>query len=51
MNSYEHLMAQIEKKREAKRASDLEVARLTGQTIGQFDADTTAPDTHQNEQE
>ena len=51
MNSYERLMEQIEKKRKVELASDVEVARLTGQTIGQFDADTTALDTHQNEQE
>ena len=37
---YAQTLARIE----ANKASDAEVARLTGQTIAEFDADTTAPD-------
>jgi len=37
-------MEQISRKREAERASDREVARLSGVTVEEFDADTTAAD-------
>ena len=34
----------LDRRTQQRRASDREVARLTGQTIAEYDADTTAPD-------
>lgn len=51
MTSFDKLMEQINHKREAERASDLEIARLSGVTIEEFDADTTAPDPLEDDDE
>jgi hypothetical protein len=44
MTTLQERYAQTLARIEADRQSDAEVARLTGQTIEEFDADTTAPD-------
>jgi len=42
--NFDELMDQVNRRAEARRASDREMARLAGMTIEEFDADTTAPD-------
>jgi len=42
--TYEELMDQVNRRAEARRASDREMARLAGMTIEKFDADTTVYD-------
>jgi len=42
--NFDELMYQVNRRAEARRASDREMARLNGMTIEEFDADTTAPD-------
>ena len=42
--TYDKLMAQINKRAADRRASDREIARLSGVSVAELDADTTAPD-------
>ena len=44
MPNFDEFMKTINGRADRRRASDAEVARLSGVTIEQFDADTTAPD-------
>jgi len=44
MSSYDELMGKVNRRAEARRASDRAVAKATRQTIEEFDADATAPD-------
>jgi len=49
MTTFDEMMERIERRREQERASDKAIAALSGMTIHEFDADTTAPDPRENE--
>jgi len=49
MTTFDEMMERIERRREQERASDKAIAALSGMTIEEFDADTTALDPRENE--
>jgi len=49
MTTFDEMMERIERRREQERASDRAIAALSGMTIEEFDADTTAPDPREND--